>query len=251
MTSWHEQAGRDSVRADGARSSAPDEGRLASHDGQTGASRSRETKFTELYREHYPFVLRFALRRLRALEAAQDATVATFAVVWSRFDETPELPRPWIYRIARSVVSLELRQRMRDERVPGAPATSRLRLSAAGDEEDPVLRALSELRDDDREVLQLRAWEDLSGAEIGEVLGCSPNDAAVRLREAQQRLKELLGSPRHEPASGARAGAGTAGEPAGDAGDARSGPPSRRRSPAVVPGAQSRRDGTVTRKVTR
>jgi RNA polymerase sigma-70 factor (ECF subfamily) len=181
-------SGQDGARHDGA-SARPGDAAAAER------SRQRQARFTELYREHYPFVLRFALRRLRALDAAQDATVATFAVVWSRFEDVPEVPRAWIYRIARSVVSLELRQRIRDERAPGAARASRLRLAEHELEDDPVLRALSELQDDDREVLQLRAWEDLTGAEIGEVPGCRPNDVAVRLHAAQQRLRELLNAP--------------------------------------------------------
>jgi RNA polymerase sigma-70 factor, ECF subfamily len=192
VTSWRNRAERESVRIDDARptvSAAP-----SAPPNLSSVERERRSRFADLYREHYPFVLRFALRRLRALDAAQDATVATFAVVWSRFDEVPEVPRAWIYQIARSIVSLELRQRMRAERAPGAVQASRPRLTEHDVEDDPVLRALSELQDEHREVLQLRAWEDLSGAEIGEVLGCSPNDVAVRLHEAQQRLRELLGS---------------------------------------------------------
>jgi len=188
VTSWRDRAGRDSVRVDDAR---PIVSPVAP---SAGAERERRRRFADLYREHYPFVLRFALRRLRALDAAQDATVATFAVVWSRFDEAPPVPRAWIYQIARSIVSLELRQRMRAERAPSTPRASRPTLTSHDVDDDPVLRALSELHDDDREVLQLRAWENLTGAEIGEVLGCSPNDVAVRLHEAQQRLRELLGA---------------------------------------------------------
>lgn len=217
MTSWLERTGRDSAPMDPASpvpaAEPPD---------------ARERRFTELYRLHYPFVLRFALRRLRALDAAQDATVATFAVVWSRFDEVPELPRAWIYRIARSVVSLELRQRIRDERLPGAARASRVRLSEQDIEGDPVLRAISELQDDDREVLQLRAWEDLTGEEIGEVLGCSPRDAAVRLHDAQQRLKELL-----------------SGTSSGDADHARHDGAARR--PVTLPDAHRRDRGTTSR----
>jgi RNA polymerase sigma-70 factor, ECF subfamily len=189
VTSWRGRAGRESVRVDDPRPEVSPASPSAC------SERERRDRFADLYREHYPFVLRFALRRLRALDAAQDATVATFAVVWSRFDEVPPVPRAWIYQIARSIVSLELRQRMRAERAPGTPRASRPTLTEHQVEEDPVLRALSELHDDHREVLQLRAWENLSGAEIGEVLGCSPNDVAVRLHEAQQRLRELLGSP--------------------------------------------------------
>jgi RNA polymerase sigma factor (sigma-70 family) len=239
VTSWLERIGRDGVPLGDASTRAPRR-RPAAARGSAEApvegsveARARARRFTELYREHYPFVLRFTLRRLRALDAAQDATVATFAVVWSRFDEAPPLPRAWIYRIARSIVSLELRQRIRDERVPGAPGTSRLRIADHEIEDDPVLRALSQLREDDREVLQLRAWENLTGPEIGEVLGCSPNDAAVRLHEAQQRLKELLA---HAPRPGAAA------EPAA---------PAAARRRAAVPTTQRRRGGAVTGRLPR
>jgi RNA polymerase sigma-70 factor (ECF subfamily) len=241
VTSWLERIGRDGVQLHDAQPAPvrPREALDGAADGGGQAARTgmQERRFTELYREHYPFVLRFALRRLRALDAAQDATVATFAVVWSRFDEVPDMPRAWIYRIARSVVSLELRQRMRDERLHGEPGSSRLRLAEHDLEDDPVLRALSELQDDDREVLQLRAWEDLSGAEIGEVLGCSPNDAAVRLHEAQQRLKELLGTPlRQEPSD----------HPDPSTTGRRAGP-----RPSGVPGARGRRTTAGTRRIPR
>jgi RNA polymerase sigma-70 factor (ECF subfamily) len=238
VTSWLERIGRDGVPLDDARATTVD-GHHGSDDaadvpGTTDHDRSRADRFTELYREHYPFVLRYTLRRLRGLDAAQDATVATFAVVWSRFDEAPELPRAWIYRIARSIVSLELRQRIRDERAPGAAGTSRLRLADHEIEEDPVLRALRGLHEDDREVLLLRAWENLSGAEMGEVLGCSPSDAAVRLHEAQQRLKELLGSAARRDKNG-RSGS----------------PASARRRRATVSTERRRRGGSVTERLPR
>jgi hypothetical protein len=233
VTSWLERIGRDGVPLDGARRGP------AAGSASSDAPVTRESRFTELYREHYPFVLRFALRRLRALEAAQDATIATFAVVWSRFDEVPELPRAWIYRIARSVVSLELRQRMRDERSPHAPGTARLHVTENELADDPVLRALNELREDDREVL-----------------GCSPNDAAVRLHEAQLRLRELLGPHTHHDGRH-RAGSGDAGssgtEPQSSA-DASAEPAERRSVPrrkAAVPTTRHRRDTTVTRRVSR
>jgi RNA polymerase sigma-70 factor, ECF subfamily len=240
VTSWLERIGRDSVPLPDAPTSTfsrhpQDEGTADRPAEASARPGSRAGRFTELYREHYPFVLRYTLRRLRGLDAAQDATVATFAVVWSRFDEAPELPRAWIYRIARSIVSLELRQRIRDERVPGAPGTSRLRLADHEIEDDPVLRALSELQEDDREVLLLRAWENLSGAEIGEVLGCSPNDAAVRLHEAQHRLKELLSSAARREATGQSVAA----------------PSAARRRRATASTERRRRGGSVTGRLPR
>ncbi len=60
---------------------------------------------------------------------------------------------------------------------------------------DSVLAAL---RDDDREVLMLVAWEGLGPEDLGRALGCSSSTATVRLHRARTRLSatwdELGGS---------------------------------------------------------
>jgi DNA-directed RNA polymerase specialized sigma24 family protein len=41
-------------------------------------------RFERCFRDHYPHVLAFAIRRLPGREAAEDATAETFAVAWRR-----------------------------------------------------------------------------------------------------------------------------------------------------------------------
>lgn len=58
---------------------------------------------------------------------------------------------------------------------------------------DPVLGgALAMLRQSDRELLLLIAWEGLGVDEAAQVLGCSPNACAVRLHRARKRLQAAL-----------------------------------------------------------
>lgn len=59
-------------------------------------------------------------------------------------------------------------------------------------EADAVDAALAELRPDDREVIQLRAWEELTGPQIAEVLGISTAAAHKRLARALDRLATQL-----------------------------------------------------------
>ena len=61
-----------------------------------------------------------------------------------------------------------------------------------------IARALGELSEDDREVLMLVAWEGLTAAQAGEVLGCSAGAAAMRLHRARRRLSTLLEHERSE-----------------------------------------------------
>ena len=51
---------------------------------------------------------------------------------------------------------------------------------------------MARLSADDRELLRLTAWEQLTRDEIATVLGCSANAVAIRLHRARRRLERLL-----------------------------------------------------------
>lgn len=55
-----------------------------------------------------------------------------------------------------------------------------------------ALRAMSELGDEDRELLLLISWEELSPGEAARVLGISSLAARSRLHRARRRLRTLL-----------------------------------------------------------
>ena len=59
-----------------------------------------------------------------------------------------------------------------------------------------AVRALARLRPDDREVVELTAWEGLDTKEVADVLGITPVAARARLSRARKRLRDLLG---HDP----------------------------------------------------
>ena len=58
-----------------------------------------------------------------------------------------------------------------------------------------LLRALGSLRERDREVLMLIAWEGLQPARAAAALECSRRTLAVRLHRARQRLAAALAEP--------------------------------------------------------
>lgn len=59
-------------------------------------------------------------------------------------------------------------------------------------ERSVVSAALGALREADREVLCLIAWDGLDQVEAAEVLGCSPGAFKVRLHRARGRLEKAL-----------------------------------------------------------
>jgi RNA polymerase sigma-70 factor (ECF subfamily) len=58
--------------------------------------------------------------------------------------------------------------------------------------EQNLRRALGDLPDDQREVIVLHVWGELTFSEIGDLLGVSPNTAASRYRYALAKLRDSM-----------------------------------------------------------
>lgn len=152
-------------------------------------------RFRSLVRATYPDVRLYALRRLDPADA-DDVVSETYAIAWRKWaDPPPTDPRPWLFGIARNVIRNQRRGLRRMRRLQDAlPAPAHHPDgSAAFEAGEQLLHALSRLREPDREILQLAAWEGLGTAEIAEALACSPEAAATRLHRARARLASELG----------------------------------------------------------
>ncbi len=59
---------------------------------------NRETDwFRGVYRRHYPDVVRYGLRRLDGMAAAEELAQEVFLVAWRRRSEVPARTLPWLY----------------------------------------------------------------------------------------------------------------------------------------------------------
>jgi RNA polymerase sigma-70 factor (ECF subfamily) len=145
-----------------------------------------------MFARHHPAVYGYAARRVGRIDAS-DVAAETFTVAWRRLRRVPEEPDtlPWLYGVARNVVANLQRSRRRAGRLV-ARAADEARTRPSVDADAEVLAALGTLRDDDREILLLAAWEGLTATQIGAALGCSPNAAAVRLHRARSRLTAAM-----------------------------------------------------------
>jgi RNA polymerase sigma-70 factor (ECF subfamily) len=158
----------------------------------------RGDRFERLFRESYPLVRAYALRRA-APEAAQDVVADTFLVAWRRLEDVPEDPLPWLYGTARRVLANQRRSAARgvalERRLSGAAgADARPDLGDSVADADLVREALGRLPDHSREALMLTAWEGLDGARAARAAGCSKTAFAVRLHRARAQLAAELAS---------------------------------------------------------
>lgn len=139
-------------------------------------------------------MLAYALRRVPIEADAEDAVAETFAVVWRRVDRLPEpdAALPWLFAIARRVLANQHRGTARRFRLGLRLRAQRPESAAIHSIETPALEALARLRPDDQELLRLLAWDGLSQAEAGSVLGISANAVAIRMHRARRRFADEL-----------------------------------------------------------
>ncbi|MEO6496468.1 MAG: sigma-70 family RNA polymerase sigma factor [Solirubrobacteraceae bacterium] len=153
---------------------------------------SRPERFERIYAEHYDAVWRYAMRRVGG-ERAADVAHETFLVLWRRLEDAPAAPRPWLIGVARNVVLHDRRSHARRERLAARVAAEPVASPAEAPELDDALAFLST---EDRDLLGLVYWDDLTPAEAATAIGCSPATLRVRLHRARGRLAALLADVR-------------------------------------------------------
>ena len=165
----------------------------------------RRVRFELLYGEHAPAVKAYILRRAQP-SVADDLVAEVFMVCWRRLDKLPAEPLPWLLGVARRVLSTQRRGERRAGALhrrlaeSGAPQLVGGALPPAVDSTGAALReALEQLRESDREILLLIAWEGLSPTQAGAVLGIKAATVRVRLHRARRRLARALVREGAEP----------------------------------------------------
>ena len=163
-------------------------------------------RFGRIYDRHFPGIYRYISSRLGSGEA-DDLTVETFIDAFSRrasFDPARGAVRPWLFGIATRLVAQHRRAEARRyralARTPAEPDPGghddrvAARVSAQA-RRGPLLRALAELSDDDRDVLLLIALGGLSYEEVATALSIPPGTVASRLSRARRKVRGVLDTP--------------------------------------------------------
>ena len=158
---------------------------------------SREaSEFERVYRANYSPVFAYVLRRAPAA-VAEDVVADVFLAAWRRFADVPTDPLPWLLGVARKTLANHRRSGARREALGGElqsgrhlieePAAPGSTVSSGG-----LAHALAAVSDDDRELLTLIAWEELTTREAATVIGTSEVACRVRLYRARRRLAKAL-----------------------------------------------------------
>jgi RNA polymerase sigma factor (sigma-70 family) len=168
------------------------------------ARRGDASAFEELVRHYQEIAFRTAYLVIgdadEARDAAQDGFLRAHAAL-GRFREGAEF-RPWLLRIVANAARnrrrsasrrAELTLRAVRDAASGDAAPSPEALLLADERRRELLTAINGLRVEDRLVIALRWFLDLSEEEMAAVLACPRGTVKSRLSRATARLREAIG----------------------------------------------------------
>jgi RNA polymerase sigma-70 factor (ECF subfamily) len=147
-----------------------------------------------LFSRYYLPILRFF--QLHATWVAEDLTQRTLLACVEKLPAVPAADfRPYLFGIARNQLRMHLRraavQDAHDDQ-PEGRQTGVSTIVARSQQQRRLLVALGKLPVDDRMLVTLYYWEEMSSPDLAEVIGANASTVRTRLARARQKLHEEL-----------------------------------------------------------
>ncbi len=156
--------------------------------------------FGFLYKKYHEQIFRYINLRMNDEELSFDVTAQVFIKALQNIQkyEFRGLPfSSWLYRIAKS----ELYQAFRDQKAQRTVSIETMHVELfledfvedfSDDYKQILLASISELKEGDVALIELRFFEKRSFKEIGEILEIAENTAKVKCFRAVEKLKDLF-----------------------------------------------------------
>ena len=157
----------------------------------------QEDRFQEFVRARWSHLVRTAYLLTGDAHHAEDLTQTALAKAyrsWRRVSRTDN-PEAYVRRMLVTCNSDRFRKRRVTESLTAAPpeVAGRDEAYSGVDERGALLGALAQLPPRQRAVVVMRYWEDLSEAEVAEVLGCSPGTVKSQASKGLAKLRTYPG----------------------------------------------------------
>lgn len=161
-----------------------------------------QEKFAKAYDEHADAIFRHCYLRVYDRELARDIMQETFMKAWNHYGEMEgekiENLKSLLYKIATNLI-IDHSRRPSSKRTDSLEDMVEAGFEPGEDKSEKLideldakeaLKKLEYIKEDYREVLMLRYFNDLSLKQTAEVLGISENLVSVRLNRALQELRK-------------------------------------------------------------
>ena len=151
--------------------------------------------FDRFYNREFPVMVNIAYAMSGSRMAAEDLAQEAMVIAYKQWSEVGSLDRPgaWVRRVVlrRSASTFHRRKAELRALARLAPMTSEP-LSPLNEESDRFWRAVRRLPNRQAAAITLHYLEQLSIAEIAEVMDCAPNTVKVHLHRGRKALAEVL-----------------------------------------------------------
>jgi len=145
-------------------------------------------------------LLLYARQWTASHQEAEEAVQEGFVKVWRARPNGPDQPAPLLYRaVKQSAIDLarkRVRRRQREKAAGALETGEPVAMFESGFESkerrDQIERALAKLPAEQREVVVMKIWGELTFRQIAETLDVSANTAASRYRYALRTLRKEL-----------------------------------------------------------
>ncbi|MGW4483824.1 RNA polymerase sigma factor [Amycolatopsis sp. NPDC004368] len=151
--------------------------------------------FVEVISRHEGAIGAYLARRV-GRDAAEDLLGEVWVAAYASrgtYDRSFPEARPWLYGVSLNTIRRHWRSRPAEDLVPDVPdrgADPWSEVDARVDVQAVLRAALAELKPEEREVLTLVAWEDLTAADAARVLGVPAGTARRLLHQARKALRK-------------------------------------------------------------
>ncbi len=166
-------------------------------------NKQMQDEYLLAYEENADAIFRFVYFRTRDRDDARDIVQETFLKTWRYLAEGQQIDqlRPFLYRTAKNLlIDMTKQKKTRnthslDEYLD---AGGEIASESERSEFDPfdierAMKLLNDLEPDEyREAIQLRFIDELSIAEIANIMGVSENVVSVRINRGLNKLKKLF-----------------------------------------------------------
>lgn len=169
------------------------------------AAKENPDHFAPLYDKYYKQIFGYLYQRMEDRDTAFDLTAQVFLKALTNLGRYEYKGVPfasWLYRIAHSEL-MQLFREQKNKRAINADIGD-LRFICEEAEEFyleeyiPALKkAISELDEEDLQMVELRFFEKRAFKEIGEIMNITENNAKVRMYRILERLKKTLTSKKN------------------------------------------------------
>lgn len=167
--------------------------------------REKSAELEQAFRAEAAGLLGYFIRRVMPTEDAADLVSETFLAAWKSpqlHKISPDMLRPWLFGIARNVLSQHRRGHLRRSALSdklraniNADLTAQLNGTASALDQDlaaHVRQLISALSETDQEIITLVYWEGFTQEEIATILGKRATTVRSRLSRARALLAEEL-----------------------------------------------------------